>query len=146
MAEVAWRCPTAGGDVVVVQSTRADGDFHRDLVHTATLERRRRALVDAPWSMPAKVLGCDVVTVSAPGAGDGAVGDVAVTAESGAVLGVWTGDCAPLVAVAPDGRFGVAHAGWRGLAARVIDVLVDAVDPRRAGGLRAHRPGDRAVL
>jgi copper oxidase (laccase) domain-containing protein len=138
VAAVAWRCPTARGDVVVVQSTRADGDFHRDLVGAATLRRRRRDLVDAPWTMLAEVHGCEVVTVAAPGEGDGAVGDVAVTAASGAVLGVWTADCAPLVAVAPDGRFGVAHAGWRGLAAAVVDVLVDAVDPRRAGGVRAH--------
>ena len=133
MASVVWRCPTAAGDVVVVQSTRGDGDFHRDRVDRATLDARRRRLVDAPWTMLAEVHGCDVVTVDAPGAGDGSVGDVAVTDLAGTVLGVWTGDCAPLVAVAPGGRVAAAHAGWKGLAGGVVD----AVDPAGAGGVRA---------
>jgi copper oxidase (laccase) domain-containing protein len=138
VAEVVWRCSTGAGEVTVHQSTRADGDFHRDRVTAADLERRRRHLLDAPWTMLDEVHGTEVVAVAAPGAADGAVGDVLVTDQPRAVLGVWTGDCAPVVVVAPDGRFGAAHAGWKGLAGGVLDVLAVAVGAGGAGGLRAY--------
>jgi polyphenol oxidase len=124
--------------VRVVASTRADGSFHLDRVHADQLERRRRTLVDLPWTMLDEVHGVTVVEVTTPGEGDRTPGDVLVTGLSGAALGVWAGDCAPVVLVGEHGRFAVAHAGWRGLASGVLDVAVDAVghdgraDPSRA--------------
>lgn len=85
-----------------------------------------------------EVHGVDVVTVADPADADGRRGDVAVTDRAELVLGVWTGDCAPVVLVAPAGRFAVAHAGWRGLAAGVLDRAVAAVDPELEGGVRAY--------
>lgn len=137
MADVVWRCPTRAGEVVVHQTCRADGDFHRERVEPARLEARRRQVVDAPWTMLDEVHGADVVAVDRPGAGDGAVGDVLVSDVDRAVLGVWTGDCAAVVAVAPGGRHGAAHAGWRGLVGGVLEELVGAVDPGGRGGVRA---------
>lgn len=136
MAQLAWRCPTASGDVHVVVTDRRDGDFHLDHVPPAELAGRRRAVVDLPWTMLHEVHGTVVRRVSTPGEHDRAVGDVAVTAVPDAVLGTWTGDCAPVVVVAPDGRFGVAHAGWRGLAAGVLGTL---------GAALGVGPGDGAV-
>lgn len=136
MAADVWRCPTSVGDVVVRQTTRVDGDFHLQRVGADELDARRRRVLDAPWTMLEEVHGTAVVTVDRPGAGDGEPGDVLVTDVPDAALGVWTGDCAAVVVVAPDGRFGAAHGGWRGLAHGVLNVLVDAVDPADRGGLR----------
>ena len=108
-------------------STRADGDFHRTNVPLAELEPRRRALVDLPWSMLDEHHGVGVREVTRPGEHDGATGDVLVTGRSGAVLGCWVADCAPVVLIGVSGRIAVAHAGWRGLASGVLDVALDAL-------------------
>lgn len=122
-----WSVPTDSGTVHVVATDRSHGDFHLDAVAPDVLARRRRAVVDLPWTMLDEVHGTTVVDVCRPGHGDRSRGDVAVTGLTGAALGVWVGDCAPVVIVADHGRFAVAHAGWRGLAAGVLDVAADAV-------------------
>lgn len=116
------------GAVHVRCSTLDDGDFHRTEVALAELEPRRRGFVDLPWTMLDQRHGVSVVRVRAPGDGDGALGDVAVTTVPGAVLGCWVGDCAPVVLIGADREVAVVHAGWRGLAAGVIDVAVAALD------------------
>jgi len=51
--------------------------------------------------------------------------DAAVTHAHGTVLAVLTADCLPVLLCAGDGSaIGVAHAGWRGLAAGVIEAAV----------------------
>jgi YfiH family protein len=90
------------------------------------LTARRRALVDAPWTWLRQVHGARVVTVTEPGEHAGTDADAAVTAVPGAALAVHTADCAPVLLVA-DGAVGVAHAGWRGLAAGVIEATAAAL-------------------
>ncbi len=56
-----------------------------------------------------------------PGRADGAV-----TSSAGRVCAVLTADCVPVLLAARDGsRVGVAHAGWRGLAAGVLAAAVE---------------------
>jgi polyphenol oxidase len=124
----AWEHTTRTGTVRVVVSTRLHGDFHLERVPEADLRRRRRELVDLPWTMLDEQHGTEVVEVHAPGAGDGHTGDVLVTSLPSTVLGVWAGDCAPVVLVSDRATVAV-HAGWRGLAAGVIDVAVTALGP-----------------
>lgn len=51
--------------------------------------------------------------------------DAAVTSAIGRVCAVLTADCLPVVLASVDGsRVGVAHAGWRGLAAGVLPATV----------------------
>lgn len=51
--------------------------------------------------------------------------DAAITHRAGVVLAVLTADCLPVVFCADDGTaVGVAHAGWRGLAAGVLEATV----------------------
>lgn len=116
-----------GSTVTVRCTTRADGDFHRTDVPLAELEQRRRAVVDLPWTMLDEQHGTRVREVERPGEHDGAIGDVLATGIDGAVLGCWVGDCAPVVLVGEHRRVAIAHAGWRGLAAGVLDVAVDAL-------------------
>lgn len=109
-------------------STVSDGDFHRIDVPFDELERRRRAFVDLPWTMLDQQHGVAAIEVTEPGGGDGAVADVAATGIPDAVIGCWVGDCAPVVLVGRSRRIAVAHAGWRGLAAGVIDAAIEALD------------------
>lgn len=55
--------------------------------------------------------------------------DAAVTRARGIVLAVKTADCLPVLFADRSGTVaGVAHAGWRGLAAGVLDATVEALD------------------
>ncbi|HVI24851.1 MAG TPA: peptidoglycan editing factor PgeF [Xanthomonadaceae bacterium] len=54
--------------------------------------------------------------------------DAAVTTLPGVVLAILTADCLPVVFAADDGSaIGAAHAGWRGLAAGVLEATVAAL-------------------
>ena len=104
----------------------------------AVVENRRRfkewlALPSEPvWLR--QVHGTHVLRVGSPHpnppprAGEGAGADAAVTSTPGTVLAILTADCLPVVFAARDGsEIGVAHAGWRGLAAGVLEATVAAM-------------------
>ncbi|MBO0731516.1 MAG: polyphenol oxidase family protein, partial [Acidimicrobiaceae bacterium] len=93
----------------------------------------RVQLVNLPWTVLRQVHGARVVTVASPGEGSGEPADGAVTTCPGAALAVLTADCAPVALASPEGVVGVAHAGWRGLLAGVIEATVEAM---RALGAR----------
>lgn len=58
-------------------------------------------------------------------ANDPAVADAAVTRLAGQVLAVLTADCLPVLFCASNGsEVGIAHAGWRGLAAGVLEATL----------------------
>jgi copper oxidase (laccase) domain-containing protein len=50
-----------------------------------------------------------------------------VTARPGVALGVFTADCAPVVLASPEGILGLAHCGWRGLVAGIVEHTVEAM-------------------
>jgi hypothetical protein len=52
--------------------------------------------------------------------------DASVSADPDAVLTILAADCAPVALVAP-GVVGAVHAGWRGLAAGVVEAAVERV-------------------
>ncbi len=89
-----------------------------------------------PWTWLRQVHGGQVVTVGHPGEHAGAEADAAVTAVPGCALLVRTADCAPVV-VRGDVAVGVAHAGWRGLMAGVVEAAVEALRCIDPGPLRA---------
>ena len=80
----------------------------------------------------AQVHGIDVVNVDEP-AGERARADAAVATKPGRVAVVLTADCMPLFLCERGGRsVAVAHAGWRGMAAGVVENAVRALrcEPR----------------
>jgi YfiH family protein len=70
------------------------------------------------------VHGDAVVRVRAPGDGAGTRADASVTDQAGCALAVLTADCAPVVLASREGPIGVAHAGWAGAAAGVLQRAV----------------------
>lgn len=59
--------------------------------------------------------------------------DAAITRASGRVLAIQVADCMPVLLASDDGAvLGAAHAGWRGLAAGVLEATVEAMqtDPK----------------
>jgi len=67
--------------------------------------------------------------------------DVVATAVPGAVVGVYTADCVPILLADDDGRVAAAHAGWRGTVAGVANAAVEALV-----SIGAHRERIRAAL
>ena len=103
----------SGDDISVVAANRA---------------RLRAMLPDEPrWLR--QVHGCGVVDATTV---DGIVeADAAVTDQPGTVAVVMVADCMPVLLADERGRcVGVAHAGWRGLAAGILQATVRAMRER----------------
>jgi polyphenol oxidase len=76
-----------------------------------------------------QVHGRDVLRLDESGLPAERVADATVTARSGRVLAVLTADCLPVLFCRADGTgVGIAHAGWRGLAAGVLEATAAAMD------------------
>ena len=103
----------------VLATEVSDGNLAID-EPTGVLSQRRGALRPGPWTWLSQVHGDRVVQVDGPGDGAGTEADAAVTARSDAVLSIQVADCAPVVLTAPEG-LAVAHVGWRGLRAGVLE-------------------------
>jgi len=97
-----------------------------------TVARNRRGFEQAIAAAPVflqQVHGAHVVNVG--GAWPHAVpqaADASVTTEPGVACTVLVADCLPLLFAAPEGRaVAAAHAGWRGLAAGVVEATLRAL-------------------
>lgn len=102
--------------------------------------RLRAALPGDPLWLE-QVHGVHVVDADAwAGRGGHAVprADAAFTRSPGRVLAIMTADCLPVVIAADDASvLAVAHAGWRGLVAGVLEQTVAHLDVARPAALRA---------
>ena len=120
---------------------RAEGDMghggDRVVSVRPDVAARRRAVVDLPWTWLHQVHGAGVVRITRPGDGAGTKADAAVTAAEGCALAVLTADCAPVALASREGVIGVAHAGWRGVAAGVIEATVAEMHALGASGVDA---------
>jgi len=92
--------------------------------------KQNRELLRAGLALPMAPLWLDQVhgkRILAVDRGESGSADGAVTSRSRVVLGVMTADCLPVLLATADGSMvGVAHAGWRGLAAGVLAEAVAA--------------------
>lgn len=120
------------GVAIAVVTERRDGDVHPVAVDPATLRRRQRKLTGRAWVMVDQIHGTAVFR--APAAPRDVSWPVAGTADvvvaSSTPVAVWAADCAEVVLFDRDGAVVGCHAGWRGLAAGIIDVAVnETTDP-----------------
>ncbi|MGQ0654443.1 MAG: peptidoglycan editing factor PgeF [Betaproteobacteria bacterium] len=114
MSTIRWNAPAR---VQAFVTTRANGDM-------AAQEARAKLQVPAPPRWLKQVHGARVLVQ--PTAEREA--DAAVTRDKGVVCAVMTADCLPVFLAERSGRaVGVAHAGWRGLCAGVIEAAVAAM-------------------
>jgi YfiH family protein len=144
-----------GGDLVATMENRSDLGFYLEL--------------PSPPHWLQQVHGSDVIALERPApqfpfrSNVGAdyfaallraepIADAAVTSTSGVVLAILTADCMPVLFCSEDGdEVGAAHAGWRGLAAGVLERTVAAMrtPPEKllawlgpAAGPEAYEVGD----
>ncbi len=125
----------AGGScrAQVRTTEKIDGDFAvallADELQAEELAARRRAVVELPWAWLRQVHGAEVVEVTAENVSEvcGREADALVTRDVGVALAIHTADCVPVTMVSTNGVLGVAHAGWRGLTAGVLDATVAAM-------------------
>ena len=104
------------------------GDDPADAARNRALLARWLDLPSAPHWLQ-QVHGTGVLRLNAPPEGDAEpVADAAVTSVPGVVLAILTADCLPVLFAARDGsELGAAHAGWRGLAAGVLESTVSSL-------------------
>ncbi|MDN7931708.1 peptidoglycan editing factor PgeF [Burkholderia metallica] len=99
-----------------------------DPAHVAANRARLLALAGQPnaaWLEQvhgAQIVRADEVIASAPAAAAPVQADASLTDQAGAVCVVMVADCLPVLLCDAQGRaVGAAHAGWRGLAAGIVE-------------------------
>lgn len=144
-------------------TTTAEGDLAIG-TDPVVLAARRQAVAPGRWVWLHQVHGAEVVTVTAANAATvtGSDADALVSTEPGLVLAVQTADCVPVVllavgppeapvasgsgvasgtgtttAAATGPVVAVAHAGWRGTEAGVIEATVARMRALGAGSIEA---------
>ena len=113
---------------------RAEGDL--SAAAAAAREARQRAIVDRQWKTGRQVHGARAVFVNAATEDIGDA-DGLVTVDQRVALAVRTADCAPVAFASDNGVVGVAHAGWRGLVAGILEETVRVMRTHGAGHLEA---------
>lgn len=122
-----------GSTIELAFTERSDGDFHID-AEPEGLAARRREVMDGTWAVVRQVHGARVVDasdISGPAAA-APEADGVVTEVPGQPIAVQGADCAPLAFITNAGPIAVAHAGWRGLEAGIVDAVVGELAERGA--------------
>jgi hypothetical protein len=115
---------------------------------TAAAVRENRRRLSAALALPAAplwlrqqhgtvVVDADELEVGLDAGAEPPLADAAITRRTGRVLAVLVADCIPvLLARADGGAVAVAHAGWRGLCAGVLEATVGAMRAGESGRAR----------
>lgn len=114
-----------------VFSTAEDGDLRSDLSARASFSAR--AGIPEQWATVRQVHGAEIVRVEQ--SGDAGEADAVFTTIRFLPLAVFTADCFPVALMGPR-AVGMAHAGWRGAAAGVVEGLRAAMS---AAGVAPER-------
>jgi polyphenol oxidase len=130
---------TRAGGVSVAPRDALNLGNHVGDAEEAVLENRRRLRIGA--DLPAEprwlsqVHGIAVADLDALPADQVPQADAALSTTKGTVCAVLTADCLPVFLAAGDGSgVAIAHAGWRGLAAGVVEETVAALRSRVGAG------------
>jgi YfiH family protein len=105
-----------------------EGDLRGD--HAARRDWSAALGISGEWAEVEQVHGGEVLEVNGPGPAGTA--DAMYTRQERLPLAVFTADCLGVV-VGGEAGIGVAHAGWRGLAAGVVGRLVAAMEAAGIG-------------
>jgi YfiH family protein len=127
-------CTTRGGGLSMAPYDSFNlGDHVGDRpAHVAANRARLREAMGADPVFLQQVHGTAVATLDLP-TPDGTVADACTATRPGVACTIMVADCLPvLFADASGARVAAAHAGWRGLAAGVLEQTLTSFDP--AGG------------
>lgn len=109
----------------LAHSTRVDGDLSPSTVSGDVLTERRQQAIAHPWCVVRQVHSDRVVLVSGADAHKPRpVADALVTSTPNLVVAVHSGDCVPVGFITSSASIAVAHAGWKGLEAGVLESTV----------------------
>lgn len=113
----------------VLMTDRSDGDLAGPTWPTPVISRivATGDPLSEDVSLFRQVHGAEVMAVEHPGGNRGADADAAVTTAVDAPLAIRVADCVPVGFVSSAGAIGVAHAGWRGLQAGVLEATLSAL-------------------
>lgn len=114
-------------------TSATDGDMRGDSEARTRVASRLGIVGD--WATCRQVHGGRAVLVDGPG--DAGEADAMVTVREALPVAVFTADCLGVV-VKGRGAVGVAHAGWRGLVAGVIEATVAMISETAAEPVSAH--------
>lgn len=122
-----WPAPV---QVKALMSTRRSGSLRLDPADPAVDTRRSRfaAELGATPVWLHQVHGTRVALLDSARPQPGLQADASISSTPGVACAVFAADCLPVLLCSDDGRaVGAAHAGWRGLAAGVLEATVDAL-------------------
>ncbi len=121
-------------------TTAAAGDLGPSGRSSRESEERRRRVLPVGWHTVSQVHGANVVDAAELQGGERGDGLVATPADRPCgVLAMFSADCALVAMASPEGVVGVAHCGWRGLEAGVLQRLGEKMWELGASRLAAIR-------
>jgi polyphenol oxidase len=110
---------------IVVFKELHPGTPHEEWMKTASEYFAKE--IGLPLIVPRQIHGKEVWVIRLPHLN--VIGDGLVTDQPGVIVGVSVADCIPLLAAnAASGVVGVAHCGWRGIAAGIVEGLATELD------------------
>lgn len=134
---VRYFCTTRSGGVSsgALASLNLARHVRDDVANVDENRRRLAALLPTEPAWLEQVHGVQVFDADMPGDGGPCPrADAAVTTMPNRVLAIMTADCLPVVIGDVDGvALGVAHAGWRGLAAGVLENTLEQLRQKHSG-------------
>lgn len=142
-AAPAVRLALAGTPALAVFSTSLAGDLRPGAPGSAV---RRARVLPGQWAWTRQVHGADVVVLGTgsdgrlvAGTGRSPVADGLVSPVPAPPLAMFAADCALVALASPEGVIGIAHCGWRGLLAGVVQAVAARMRELGASELSAVR-------
>jgi copper oxidase (laccase) domain-containing protein len=130
--------PIAGTPARCVLTTRVAGDVRPGAGHAMWA-----SIAPLPWIWVRQVHGGAVLTVPAGGRREQpsprCEADGTVSVEPWPRLAMFAADCALVGMASPEGVIGIAHCGWRGLVAGIIEAVADEMRLAGASSIAAIR-------
>jgi polyphenol oxidase len=116
-----------------VMSSATDGDVRPGVIGALEVQTH---LAGAPWNSSRQVHGATVIEFAGALGATDLEADGIVTATADTPIAMFGADCALVAFASREGPVGIAHAGWKGLAGKVIEATVDAL--RSLGAKEIH--------
>lgn len=102
----------------------ADGDMRAG---TTAVALRRASVSPTPWTTTRQVHGANVVMIDSPEGAMAIDADAIVTSAPNVPIAMLGADCALIAFTSAEGPIAIAHSGWKGLVAGVIETTVAAL-------------------